>query len=168
MRKVLALFLATAVTACAQRSFSDAGLKDPLLDKLTGDWDVVRTFPNGKVANNRVHGEWVLQHQFVELHYRDAATPPKYEAIVLIGYDSTAKRYLCHWADKFGGAYSADGYALREDHSNAIEFAFAFHDGKLTNRFVFDPNEGTWKSTIRQIEKGEWKLFREDKFTPVK
>ncbi|MGE5028302.1 MAG: hypothetical protein ACM3JK_07495, partial [Betaproteobacteria bacterium] len=73
--------------------------------------------------------------------------------------------YVCHWADTFGGAYSTDGYAVRDEGSNAMEFKFEFHDGKLTNRFVFDPKSQTWTSTIRQMEKGEWKLFCEDKFT---
>ena len=149
----------------AQDSPRDKQLSDPLLDKLVGDWMVERKFGSGRIAQNLVHGEWVLQHQFVELHYRDATTPPKYEAIVLIGYDDIAKHYLCHWADNFGADYSADGYAPREEASNAMEFKFEFHDGHLTNRFAFDSQTGTWTSTIRQIEKGEWKLFCEDKFT---
>src|SRR5207247_3906328 len=95
----------------------------------------------------------------------DAATPSKYEAIVLIGYDGIAKHYLCHWADNFGGDYSGDGYAPRDEGSNAMEFKFTFHDGQLTSRFAFDPQSSTWTSTIRQTEKGEWKLFCEDKFT---
>jgi hypothetical protein len=46
-----------------------------------------------------------------------------------------------------------------------MEFRFEFHDGPVTNRFAFDPSSGTWTSTIRQMQKGEWKLFCEDKFT---
>ena len=57
----------------------------------------------------------MLQHQFVELHYRNKAAPPQYEAIVLIGYDDIGKRYICHWADIFGGAYSTDGFAPRQE-----------------------------------------------------
>jgi hypothetical protein len=149
----------------AQDSTRGKALNDPLLDKLIGDWNVERKFGSGRTAKNILHGEWVLQHQFVKLHYRDAAAAPKYEAIVLIGYDDIGKRYICHWADNFGGAYSADGFAPREEKSNAMEFKFEFHDGQLINRFAFDPESGTWTSTIRQTEKGEWKLFCQDKFT---
>ena len=159
------LLLVAAVTAQAQGPTVSANLNDPLLDQLVGDWSVERTFSSGRVTKNVVHAEWILQHQFVELHYRDSDTPPRYEAIVLIGYDKLANRYICHWADSFGGTYSADGFAPRQDKSNALEFAFEFHDGQLTNRFVFDPASGTWRSTIRQTEKGEWKLFCEDKLT---
>jgi hypothetical protein len=163
--RTIVLFLIIAVPLQAQDSPQSKVLKDPLLEKLIGDWNVQRTFGSGRVAKNLVHGEWVLQHQFVELRYRDSETPPHYEAIVLIGYDNVAKHYICHWADIFGGDYSTDGFAPRDGASNMMEFRFEFHDGQLTNRFAFDPESDTWKSTIRQIEKGEWKLFCEDKFT---
>lgn len=158
------LLLTLATSLCAQESARGTALNDPLLDKLVGDWNVERKFGNGRVAKNLVHGEWVLKHQFVELHYRDTATPPAYEAIVLIGYDVVGKRYICHWADNFGGAYSGDGFAPRDEGSNAMEFKFESHDGQLENRFAFDPQSGVWTSTMRQTEKGEWKLFCRDQF----
>jgi hypothetical protein len=159
---VLLLFLIAPLRA--QDSTPGKALSDSLLDKLIGDWRVERKFGNGRAAKNVVHAEWVLQHQFVELHYRDVAVPPQYEAIILIGYDEIAKHYICHWADKFGGNYSTDGFASRDETSNAMEFKFEFHDGPATNRFAFDPQSKTWTSTIRQQEKGEWKLFCQDKF----
>ena len=143
-------------------------LSDLLLDKLIGDWTVERKMANGRTEKNAVHGEWVLHHKFVQLHYRDVATPPNYEALILIGYDSIGKRYICHWADNFGGDYSTDGFGPRDEGSNAIEFKFVFHDGELTNRYAFDPKTNQWTSTIRQMEKGEWKLFCEDTFTKEK
>ena len=162
---IILLWLIAAGLLHGQDSTRGKGLNDPLLDKLVGEWKVERKLGSGRTAENLVHVEWVLQHQFVELHYRDVAAPPKYEAIVLIGYDGIGKRYICHWADNFGGDYSGDGFAPRDEGSNAIEFRFEFHDGELTNRFAFDPQSGTWTSTIRQTEKGEWKLFCEDKFS---
>jgi hypothetical protein len=140
-------------------------LNDSLLNKLVGDWNVERRMGSGRTAKNTVHAEWVLHHQFLELHYRDTATPPKYEAIILLGYDGVGRRYICHWADVFGGSYSTDGFAERDESSNAFELKFEFHDGPLTNRYAFDPKTGGWTSTIRQAEKGEWKLFCEDTFT---
>ena len=161
----MVLWSATVALSVAQEPSSAKGLSDPLLDRLVGDWKVERKFPTGRTAINTVHVEWVLQHQFVELHYRDAAIPPAYEAKILIGYDGVGKRYICHWADSFGGDYSTDGFAPREENSNAMEFKFTFHDGELTNRYSFDSKNGSWTSTIRQVEKGEWKLFCEDTLT---
>ncbi|MFN2622030.1 MAG: DUF1579 family protein [Chthoniobacterales bacterium] len=163
---IAALSLTVPGRVTGEEPIRGKGLNDPLLDKLVGDWNVERKFPSGRIAKNVVHIEWVLQHQFVELHYRDVATPPAYEAIVLIGYDSVNKSYVCHWTDNFGADNSAEGLAPRDEGSNAIEFKFTFHDGgELTNRFAFDPRNRGWISTIRQTEKGEWKLFCEDTFT---
>ena len=160
-----ALLLLIAVTSLpAQEATRSKALNDPLLDKLIGDWKVERKFGNGRAAKNLVHGEWVLKHQFVELHYHDTATPPAYEAIVLIGYDDVGKRYICHWADSFGGAFSGDGFAPRDEGSNALDFKFESHDGQLENRFAFNPQSGVWTSSMRQTEKGEWKLFCRDQF----
>jgi hypothetical protein len=171
MRQIILLTIVVLWTipgwVTGEETTKGKGLNDPLLEKLVGDWNVERKFPSGRTATNVVHVEWALQHQFVELHYRDVVTPPAYEAIVLIGAESVGKRYICHWADTFGGDYSTDGFAPREEGSNAIEFKFVFHDGELTNRYAFDPKNGSWTSTIRQVEKGEWKLFCEDTFTPA-
>jgi hypothetical protein len=162
------LLLIVATPLYAQESSRGKGLNDPLLDKLVGDWNVERTFGGGQTATNLVHGEWVLQHQFVELHYHDTVTPSAYEAIALIGYDNIGKRYICHWTDNFGGTYSDVGFAPRDEAANALDFKFESHTGQLENRFVFDRQSGAWTSTIQQREKGEWNLFCEDKFIRAK
>src|SRR5437868_14514230 len=122
--RIVVLLLIFAAALYAQDSTRGKALNDALLDKLVGDWNVERKFGNGRIAKNAVHVEWVLQHQFVELHYRDVATPAAYEAIVLIGYDQPAKRYICHWTDNFGADNSADGIAPREEGAYQIEFKF--------------------------------------------
>src|SRR3982750_2234663 len=89
------LFLLVAVFGELQaENTSNPRLDDALLNKLVGDWQVERKMASGRIEKNVVHSEWVLQHQFVELHYRDAASPPRYEAVVLITYDSIGHRYL--------------------------------------------------------------------------
>ena len=140
---------------------------DSLLDHLAGDWHVTRKFASDRMVQNTVHAEWVLNHQFLELHYLDVARPSKYEAMVFIGYDTNQKRYICHWIDVFGGEFLglAEGNLDRGGH--AIEFTFQYPDGKFTNRFTFDPESQIWTSLMRQEGKGEWKLFAEDKFTPI-
>lgn len=160
----ICLLLIVATPLYARGPARGKRLNDSLLDKLVGDWNVERTFGGGQTATNMVHGEWVLQHQFVELHYRDTATPSAYEAIVLVGYDAIGKRYICHWADNFGGAFSEDGFASRDVGSNKLDFRFESHNGQLENCFVFDSQSGAWTSTIQQMEKGKWKLFCRDQF----
>jgi hypothetical protein len=162
-KSVLLLF----VTANTLAAGPTPELKDPFLDNLVGNWHVERKFGSGRTAENTVHAEWVLDHQFLELHYRDIATPPKYEAMVFIGYNAGEQSYLCHWIDNFGGEFSALGSGKLDGGSHAIEFTFNYKYGPFTNRFGFDPATRTWTSLMRQKENGEWKVFAEDTFTPV-
>jgi hypothetical protein len=158
----LAVFvILTAAILNAER----AKFQDAPLDNLVGDWRVDRKFGSGRIAENTLHVEWVLEHEFLELHYRDVATPPKYEAMVFIGYDARDQRYVCHWIDNFGGEFSALGYGKIDNDRRVIEFTFDYRDGPFTNKFSFDPMTKTRISLTHQKDKGEWKLFAEDKFT---
>jgi hypothetical protein len=67
--RTILLLLVLAAPLHAQDSTPGKTLNDPLLDKLIGDWKVERKFGSGRVAKNLVHAEWVLHHQFVQLHY---------------------------------------------------------------------------------------------------
>jgi hypothetical protein len=161
---LLAVFV---ILTLSDLSAERAKFEDALLDNLVGDWHVERKFGSGRTAENTLHAEWVLDHQFLELHYRDITTPPKYEAIVFIGYDARDQRYVCHWIDNFGGEFSAFGSGKSDSERHVIKFAFNYKDGPFTNKFSFDPAARTWTSLMRQKDKGEWKLFAEDKFTRV-
>jgi hypothetical protein len=61
-------------------------LEDPFLENLAGQWEITRKV-RSTTAHNTLEAEWVLQRRFLQLHMRDVTEPPKYEAIVLIGYD---------------------------------------------------------------------------------
>ena len=140
--------------------------QDALLDNFTGDWHVDRKFSTSRTAENTMRAEWVLDHQFLLLHYRDVATPPKYEAMVFIGYDNASERYVAHWIDVFGGRFSETlGYAKRDEGKNTIHFVFEYPDGPFDNTLTFNPESKTWTSLMRQKEKGKWSTFAEDKFT---
>src|SRR5205085_1926976 len=64
--------------------------RDDLLDNLVGDWKLTRKI-RGRTVENTVTVGWVLNHQFLQLHMKDVAQPPAYEAIVLIGYSHADK-----------------------------------------------------------------------------
>jgi len=51
---------------------------------------------NGRTVESTVRGEWVLKHQFIQLHYGAGEGESEYEALVFIGFDETAKNYVCH------------------------------------------------------------------------
>ena len=138
-------------------------LQDPFLDHFVGDWKVERNMGKRGVKQTSVHCEWVLKHQFIRFHYGANDGAPEYEAFVYIGFDDTAKNYVCHWMDVFGAKDSELGRGKIDDKLLAIDFKFG--NGELTNKFTFDPQAKTWTSLIRQIEKGEWVTFAEEKWT---
>ena len=158
---VLLLFLAAIPFAATP----PPALKDPFLDNFVGDWSVARKMGNGRMIESSVRGEWVLKHQFIQLHYGAGEKEPEYEALVSIGFDETTKSYVCHWTDVFGGRYSGVGRGKLDPNLLGIEFRFDSKEGSLRNKFAFDPETKSWTSLIRQEENGQRKIFAEEKWT---
>jgi len=77
--KFLLALLIYAGAACAQ----DRTFNDPFIDRLAGDWTLTRQI-RGKEVENSVHAEWVLNHQFLQVHMTDSAQPPAYEALIYV------------------------------------------------------------------------------------
>jgi hypothetical protein len=162
---VIALVLASVVPVLHAEDAAGirAPLQDDFLEKLAGRWNLTRTI-RGTTEENKVEAEWVLQHQFLRLHMKDTATPPKYEAEIYIGYDKTGNRYVAHWMDTWGGGFSLKGFGVRE--GNSLPFLFEDADGTVRNTFTYDPAGQTWTCTIVQKAKGgDWKTFAEDRLT---
>lgn len=158
---VLVLFSAVVLLAAGP----PPALKDPFLDNFVGEWNVARKMGNGRSIETTVLGEWVLKHQFIQLHYGSGGSGPEYEALVFIGFDETEKSYVCHWLDVFGGHFSGVGRGKLDPSLLGIEFQFDSKEGSLTNKFTFDPETKSWTSLIRQEENGQWKTFAEEKWT---
>ena len=160
-RSTILLLLSSAVVLLA--AGPPPALKDPFLDNFVGEWNVARKMGSGRSIETTVRGEWVLKHQFIQLHYGTGG--PEYEALVFIGFDETEKRYICYWLDVFGAHFSGVGHGQLDANLLGIEFRFDFKDGALTNKFAFDPGTKSWMSLIRQEENGQWKTFAEEKWT---
>ena len=146
----------------------DAKFEDPLLDKLVGNWRVVRKLGDGRTAENTVRVGWVLNHQFLELHYLDVATPPQYEAMAFIGFDHKMSRYVLHWLDVFGGrASGVIGYGTLDEAAHSIYFTFNNPDEPVHECLRL--RSGNQELDLRHAakSKGPWSLFAEDKFTPL-
>jgi len=136
-------------------------VRDDLLDRLAGKWDLTRKI-RGKTARNSVDAEWVLDHQFLEVHMRDVATPPEYELKLFIGYDNASERYVAHWIDVFGGRFSETlGFGRRD--GNSIRFVFEYPDGPFHNTFTWDEAASGWTCLLEQKNgAGQWAVFAED------
>src|SRR5215471_4604976 len=144
----LALALLLPFIAAAEQK--QAPLEDPFLENLVGKWKIERKI-RGTLVANTLETEWVLQHRFLQLRMRDVANPPKYEALVLVGWDPTAERYVAHWCDTYGGGYSAIGYGKRD--GNSLEFKFEYADGPFYNTFYWEPGERGWTMVLENTDK---------------
>jgi len=155
--------LAPAAIAEESMDGPQATFTDSLLDSLVGHWDVARQV-GSRQERNTLDVEWVLLHQFLQLHMKDVATPPKYEASVMIGYDHAGKRYVIHWCDNFGGKYSLMGHGKRS--GDSIEFVFEDPEGNFYNTFTRDPKTGLWSFLMESAGKdGKRVFFAKDTLT---
>ncbi len=134
--------------------------KDEFIDNLVGDWNLTRKI-RGTEAHNKVKAEWVLNHQFLQLNMKDAAEPPTYEALVMIGYSYADQQYVAHWCDTYGGKFSAVGHGKRS--GDSIEFEFHYPDGPFYNTFTWDSKAKGWTFRMEnQNKEGKRVLFAED------
>lgn len=157
---LIALWTATSGQSSEQSQGRSGRLDDSFLENLVGNWHISRRIRD-TVARNTLKTEWVLQHTFLQLHMRDVADPPQYEALVLIGYDASAERYVAHWCDNFGAQYSAVGYGKRV--GNVIDFVFSYPDGPFHNRFSWDPAKSAWTFLMEaEGKEGKRTFFAED------
>jgi hypothetical protein len=139
---------------------------DELLDKLQGPWKLTGTI-RGQSVEHKVEAQWVLNHQFLQVHEKDAATPPAYEANVMIGYDNSSERYVAHWLDIYGGRVSETlGYGTRS--GDQIEFVFEYPDGPFhtTFRWLADKKQWQWKMRTKNSA-GKWVDFADLTLAPV-
>ena len=134
--------------------------QDPFNQNLVGRWHITRKI-RGTQVENTLQADWVLNHQFLQLHMKDVARPSQYEALVLIGYSYGDRQYVAHWCDTFGGKFSAIGHGKRLGES--IAFEFHYPDGPFYNTFTWNASNGTWVFRMESVDKdGGRVLFGED------
>ena len=142
--------------------------KDDLADRMAGTW-ILTGQVMGREAHHEVEAEWVLNHQFVRIHEKTAASAPaserRYEAIWFLGYDAVSERYVLHLMDVFGTRYSETlGYGTRN--GNAIRFVFEYPDGPFHTTCRWSPETGAWQWLLEQKDKdGKWTNFADFKLT---
>jgi hypothetical protein len=133
--------------------------QDALLANMTGAWNMEGTI-RGKPAQHAVDAQWVLNHQFLQIHEIDtASSKPGYEAIVMIGYDNASDRYVAHWTDIYGGRFSETlGYGYRS--GEEIEFVFEYPDGPFHTTFRWLPGMKSWQWQMQTKDQaGRWSDF---------
>ena len=173
--KIAIAFLLLALAATSQTKPEpldgvNRPFHDNLLDHLQGRWKIAGVIV-GQKREMDLTAEWVLNHQFLFLVEKDAATgagKQGYEAHIYIGYDNASDRYVIHWIDIFGGRFSETlGYGTRA--GNSIKFVFEYPDGPFHNTFTWNLGEQSWHFFLEQKSSdGKWKTFADQTATKVK
>jgi hypothetical protein len=144
-RIIFAAMSSIAATGCASAQTGVDGPRgrfdDDLIANLEGQWRIARQI-RGTTVHNAARAAWVLNHQFLQLHMKDVADPPQYEAIVLIGYVYSDKQYVAFWTDTFGAKFAGVGRGTRNGHT--VEFRFGEPEVTFFNTFTWFPERREW------------------------
>jgi len=159
MKIFLLIVLISFPVSAQQTTFQDS-----LLDHLIGKWVLQGTIA-GKETTHDIVAEWVLGHQYVQLHEvsheKNVASEAMYEAIVFIGWDQPSTQYACLWLDVTGGGgLSAQAIGHGKRSSDKIAFLFNGSDGSIFHTtFVYDRGADTWQWLMEGEENGKLQPF---------
>lgn len=152
------LILVLPVAVRAQEIILREDPRPPLLKQLDGEW-LMKGDVLGKPVTYLLVAGPTLRARFTELHMRDLAQPPQYEARVFLGFDAESGELIAHWMDEFGARYSIPHGTGRIDGS-ILQFTFPYAGGPFRDTFEFDPRNGTWSFRIEAGKPdGSWKHF---------
>ena len=102
----------------------------------------------GRPATYTLDATRVLQGRFVE-------------ARVFIGVDSVGGRYIAHWLDRFGAAYSIP-HGTGDARGDTVLLDFPYPAGAFRDAFVYDRQSDTWHFRLEAADStGAWRLFAE-------
>ena len=160
--------LTLAAAAFAQQSgpgHPQPPLHDELLDQLVGFWDLTGMV-RGEPVHERVHSEWVLNHQFLFLYRKSVEGP--HEALMYIGYDPVSERYVAHLLDTFGGRGSETlGYGIRS--GDKIQFVFEYPSGPYHYTLSWDAAARSWQFVLESKDRqGHWTTFSTQTLRPAR
>lgn len=168
MSTILKICASIVLVSCSALAQQPAP-KDPLLDHLTGRWVLQGTI-EGKDTTHDVVAEWVLGHEYVQLHEvsrdKDANGRAAYEAIVYVGWDQAASEYDCLWLDSTGGgglSGQAIGHAKRG--GDELAFLFKIKDARFHTTFAYSKDTDTWQWIMDGEENGKLQPFARLKLT---
>ena len=149
--------------------FASAGADRPqtpveLLNRLAGAW-VLRGTIGGKQTTHDVRAEWVLNHEYLQLHEvsreKNASGTPAYDAIIYIEWDAKAREYRCLWLDSTsGGGLSAQGIAHASQAGDSIPFLFTLSPSdQIRTTFRYDSAADSWQWLIDNVDRGNIRQF---------
>jgi hypothetical protein len=124
-------------------------VQNELLDQLQGVWDITGT-AGPRPIHERADAEWLLNHQFLRIHRKQADGPE--ESLMYVGFDSVLMRLVAFRMDT-RGARGAEtlGYGLQK--GDKLEFTFDYPTSQFRETWSWDAKEKTWQFLVEVEEK---------------
>ena len=137
---------------------------DALLNRLAGTWVLHGTIA-GKQTTHDVHAEWVLDHEYLQLHEtsheKTASGKAAYEAIVYLEWDAKSQQYRCLWLDSTsGGGLSPEGIAHGSPSGDSIPLIFKLSaTDQIHTTFSYNKTSDTWQWLIDNVANSRTQRF---------
>jgi hypothetical protein len=169
MKRITTVFLLVVLVSFSV-SAQQTTFQDSLLDHMIGRW-VLQGAIAGKETTHDLVAEWVLGHQYVQIHEisreKNSDGEAMYEAIVFIGWDQPSSRYACLWLDVTGGGgLSAQAIGHAERSGDKMAFLFKGSDGSsFHTTFEYDRSTDAWQWLMDGEENGKLQPFARVKIT---
>ncbi|WP_457673476.1 hypothetical protein [Thiolapillus sp.] len=156
MRRISAMLL--GIILGGQPAIAADDPRPELLRLLDGHWTMTGDVMGKPVLYDLKAGP-VLANTFTELHMKDVAPRPEYEARVFIGQDGEGQGIIAHWLDSFGARYSIP-HGRGRIVGDSISFIVPYKKTPFRDTFSYDRVKKTWRLVIEsRQEDGSWKHF---------
>ncbi|MGA7218591.1 MAG: hypothetical protein WBX38_09765 [Candidatus Sulfotelmatobacter sp.] len=173
MRTTLAILILLLMASFSASAGEPAG-KDPLLDRLAGNW-ILQGAIAGHETTHDVESEWLLRNEYLRLHEtsreKNAQGQPAYEAIIFIEWDQSSNEYKCLWLDSTGGGGLSAPIAPGQRDHDEITFSFRDKDkdkdkdSGVRTKFIYDKAADSWSWLIDNEDHGKLTAFARVKLT---
>ena len=163
MRTIFKATIAVGLVCCSLTA-QQTSVRDSLLDRMVGTWVLQGTIA-GKETTHDVVMEWVLDHEYVQMHEvsreRTPAGTPAYEAIVYFVRDPSTKQYAVLWLDNTAAAvFDPGGVGHATAAGDSIPFVFVYSDtSRFHNTLVYHRPADTWEWHMDNEQSGVRRPF---------
>ncbi len=168
MRLILAPLALTMLFGCALSPpvAAQADQRPRLLQLLDGNWTMKGDVMGKPVVYDMV-AKPTLAGTFTELHMKDTASVPEYEARVFIGYDDESGAIIAHWMDSFGAKFSIP-HGTGTVTQSMIRFIVPYEERPFRDTLIYDVVGRSWQLVIEsKQEDGTWKHFAQYTIRPA-
>jgi hypothetical protein len=163
---VIATLVLLSVLSCrvmGQTDTADGKFHDNLLDNFVGKWTLSGTVHGQEFKNIDLNNEWVLEHQFLQIHEKGRDIVPWlgaiYESIMFIGYDHANKRYVGRLMNVFGADDQLSYLYFGTRNGNEIKLTGQFTDPSTgetdIEKFIWMPESKSWRFVSNMVSNGK-------------